>query len=350
MMAERKQRTPEQKAASAAKAKETRAKNKKVKSAADYVSSHSVDAGLTATPKTTMGGTPLATPIRGSKDIEKEAKRRKTEYEGLQARKAERAERGFTPTSEAKFVGPTTGSWGLPRDPVKFARLTRRPSTRGHVSTADHVRQLEASADMLGVGTNVTREVKGEIRGLSKDSPVVPPHPTMIGRGENRRQVMYTNEYDRQAPVYTGGDISSGDFERWGVGGRPDLLDTIQSHQQIATPGFSRGDRTAGSQGAFSGMSPDALESAVKQEVIPDRINRQVSRLMKPGTVHRAPGIAKPYGLAGGGLTPDQKEMTDTVTVSKGGRTRTMTQAQHQERAEKQIAKRPKAEKTEEES
>lgn len=249
---------------------------------------------------------------------------------------------GSTPLGSQPVTPPTTTSEGL-----SLARATRTPSTRGHVSTADHVRQLEASADMLGVGTNVTREVKGEIRGLSKDSPVVPPHPTMIGHGENRRQVMYTNEYDRQAPVYTGGDISSGDFERWGVGGRPDLLDTIQSHQQIATPGFSRGDRTAGSQGAFSGMSPDALETAVKAEVIPDRINRQVSRLMRPGTVHRAPGIAKPYGLAGGGLTPAQKEMTDTVTVSKGGRTRTMTQAQHQERAEKQIAKRPK---TEEES
>jgi hypothetical protein len=257
---------------------------------------------------------------------------------------------GSNPLGSQPMKPPTTGSWGLPRDPVKFARLTRRPSTRGHMSTADHVRQLEASADMLGVGTNVSREVRGEIRGLSKDSPVVPPHPTMIGRGENRRQVMYTNEYDRQAPMYTGGDISAGDFERWGVGGRPDILDVKQSHQRITVPGFDRGDRRPGSSGEFSGMSPDALETAVKAEVIPERINRQVSRLMRPGTVHRAPGIAKPYGLAGGGLTPAQKEMTDTVTVSKGGRTRTMTQAQHQERAEKQIAKRTKVEKTEEES
>lgn len=246
---------------------------------------------------------------------------------------------GSNPLGSQPKKPPTTTSEGL-----SLARVTRTPPTRGHASTAEHVRQLEATAGLLGVSTNVRKDVAGEIRGLSKDSAVEPPHPTMIGRGENRRIVSYTDKYDESVPVYTGGNVSAGDFERWGVGGRPDLLDTIQSHQQIATPGFSRGDRTAGSQGAFSGMSPDALETAVKAEVLPDRISRAVSGLMRPGNVSRAPGIQRHRGLVGGGTTPAQKEMTDIVRVSKGGRTRTMTQAQHQERAEKQISKRKKAE------
>jgi hypothetical protein len=206
------------------------------------------------------------------------------------------------------------------------------------------VRQLEAAAGLLGVSTNVRRDVAGEIRGLSKDSPVEPPHPTMIGRGDERRQVTYTHRYDMSAPKYTGGDISEADWGRWGTAGRPDILDVKQSHQRITLPGFDRGDRRPGSAGEFSGMSGSELENAVKAEVIPDRISREISRLMKPSNVNRAPGIAKPRGLVGGGMTPAQKEKTSRVTVSKGGRTTEMTQAQHDERAEKQIAKRKKAE------
>lgn len=246
---------------------------------------------------------------------------------------------GSNPLGSQPVRPPTTTSEGL-----SLARVTRTPSTRGHASTAEHVRQLEAAAGLLGVSTNVRRDVAGEIRGLSKDSPVEPPHPTMIGRGDERRQVTYTHRYDMSAPKYTGGDISEADWGRWGTAGRPDILDVKQSHQRITLPGFDRGDRRPGSAGEFSGMSGSELENAVKAEVIPDRISREISRLMKPSNVNRAPGIAKPRGLVGGGMTPAQKEKTSRVTVSKGGRTTEMTQAQHDERAEKQIAKRKKAE------
>lgn len=374
-MAERTPRTPEQKAASAAKAKETRARNKKVKSAVTAVESKSVvgKVPLTAQPHLTAAKTPLATPIRGSKDIEKEAERRKTEYEGIQARKAERAESGYTPTSEAKFVGPTTTSEGtrlgpmrttLSTDPGKRgvqmrgggARFIVPTTTRGHGATAEHVRQLEANAGIMDVSTDVRKDVQGQIRGLSSTSPVEPPHPTILTHKGEPVPVLYTNEYDRSAPIYRGQSPSSADFEKWGVGGRPDLLDVVQQHQQIATPGgINRGggdvvSGRVGARGAFSGMNPEALERAVKAEVLPDRTSARTSQVMRPSTFNRARQVAKPYGLAGGGLTPAQKEMTDTVRVSKGGRTTTMSQAEHQERAEKRIAKRKKAEKAEGES
>jgi len=244
---------------------------------------------------------------------------------------------GSNPYGSQPKLGPTTTSEGLP-----IGRFAGTTSTRGHAVAPAHVAQLEATATALGASTNVRKEVAGQIRGLSSESPVVPPSPRMIGRGDNRRQVLYTNEYDRSAPTYTGQSVSTGAFGQWGVGGRPDLLDTIQSYQQIATPGFSRGDRTAGSQGDFSGMNPTELENAVKAEVLPDRISSAVSSLMKPGTYSRAPKVDDHWG--GSSLTPSQQEAVDTVTVSKGGRTTSMTQAEHQERAEKKIAKRKKAE------
>lgn len=246
---------------------------------------------------------------------------------------------------------PSTGSWGLPRDPAKFARLTRTPSTRGHRSVAEHVRQLESTASSLGLSTNVNP--RGEIRGLSSESPVVPPGPIRFKDPDTKqvkRGVGYTHRADKSAPKYTGGQVNSDDMKRWGTQGRPDLLDAVAQHSQISTPGGLRGDRSPGARGVFSGMNPEELQTAVKAEVLPDRIARGVSDLMRPGNVHRARQVPKPYGLAGGGMTPAQKEMTDTVTVQKGGRTRAMTTEQHSQRAERQIAKRKKSEMTEGES
>lgn len=335
------ERTPEQKAESAAKAKETRARNKKVKSAVTAVESNSMVGRIDfKTPRLGFGEHPQA--IRGSKAIERNAVKLKGDYYRREALKAERAEQGFTPLGETAQPAPRTTSEGLP-----IGRRAGTTSTRGHGSTAEHVRQLEATANLLGVSTEVS--TRGQIRGLSRTSPVEPPHPTLISHKGEPTQVLYTDKYDRAAPIYRGQSPSSADFGKWDRGGRPDLLDVVQQHQNIATPGgINRGptdkvDTRRGARGAFSGMNPEELQDAVKAEILPDRVNRAVSDLMRPGTFNRARKIQKPWGV-GSELTPEQKEKTDTVRVTKGKKTTTMTQAKHQERAEKRIAKRKKAE------
>lgn len=249
---------------------------------------------------------------------------------------------GSNPLGGQPLPAPRTTSEGLP-----VGRRAGTTSTRGHGSIAEHVRQLEATANLLGVDTKVS--TRGQIRGLSRNSPVEPPHPTLISHKGETTQVLYTNEYDRAAPVYRGQSPSSTDFSKWNVGGRPDLLDVVQQHQNIATPGgINRGpsdkvDTSRGARGEFSGMDPEQLQDAVKAEVLPDRINRAVSDLMRPEKFSRARNIQKPWGV-GSKLTPAQQEKTDMVRVTKGKKTTTMTQAQHAERAKKRIAKRNKAE------
>lgn len=230
-----------------------------------------------------------------------------------------------------------------------LGRAIGTTTTRGHGSTAEHVRQLEATANFLGVSTEVS--TRGQIRGLSRNSPVEPPSPTRVTNkktGESK-QILYTDRTDKGAPVYGGGRVGIEEAKRWGRAGRSDLLDVAQQYQTIATPGgIDRGptdkvDTRRGARGAFSGMNPEELQDAVKAEILPDRVNRAVSDLMRPDTFNRARKIQKPWGV-GSELTPEQKEKTDTVRVTKGKKTTTMTQAKHQERAEKRIAKRKKAE------
>ena len=352
-MAKKPPRTAEQKAESAAKAKETKAKTAKAAGIASRMQTApaefqptTVRQRLEAKYASMEEPEALANPYPSMPRTGRRAGIEKAKQTSAQTKDAEVLSLpanpvGNNPLGRSPLPPPTTTSEGL--------RIGTPPRTRGHANMAEHVRQLEATAALVGASSEVSTH--GRITGLSGDSPVVPPGPVKFrdpDTKEIKRGVGYTHRADKSAPVYSGGNVPSRDMTKWGQQGRPDLLDVIQQHQTISTPGgLSRGigdrvDTSPGSRGEFSGMNPEELETAVKAEVLPDRISSAVRDLMRPSNYHRARNVIRPEG---GGRQPwssKQTEMTNTVRVTQGGRTENLTQEQHSQRAEKRIAKRDK--------
>lgn len=285
---------------------------------------------------------------------------------------------GYSTRADFWKTGVGKGMAPVPLSQRPKGRNSAPQVTRGHVSTQQHLAQLRQSAEVFGVPRNFS--TRGEIRGLSRDTPAEPPvegvryrrgtEPAGIKRGQ--RVTAYEHPADIDAPRFRSGrvpadtsawapvtrQVGRGDESRMETFHRPPLLpDPTKPHiasvldqdYQIATPGgvdrgpdFAR-DMSKGARGEFSGLNQQQLQDAVDLEMIPDAISQTVQTdLMKHENAGRK---VKPSNYTPPTpFTDKQREAMSNVkiTYTKGRKskdpktaTETMSETQHAERAER---------------
>lgn len=227
--------------------------------------------------------------------------------------------------------------------PVDHSRLPQSPNVRPE----DRAPTLFRPA-----GSTVTRG-HGSAAALAAE---VNRHQYLFGK------TIYPSEATVAVERHGGGGVRKTEDIGLGTDVQPRDNTGMQAKRQIAaiaTPAGLRGDRmNPGATGVFAGASESDITAAGLVETRIEAVGGMArgSEVRPP----RAEGIQKfRAGEQPSQISPKMKERMSTVTVSKGkvetdesgkerlvptGRRTTMSKAKHTERAEKQIAKRNKAE------
>lgn len=263
-------------------------------------------------------------------------------------RKAEAAQRiQSIPSVDAGLSAPRGMSSATNRNlvslPVDHSRLPQSPNVRPE----DRAPNLFRPA-----GSTVTRG-HGAAAALAAE---VNRHQYLFGK------TIYPSEATVAVERHGGGGVRKTEDIGLGTDVQPRDKTGMQAKRQIAaiaTPAGLRGDRmNPGATGVFAGASEADITAAGLVETRIDAVGGMArgSEVRPP----RAEGVQRfRAGEQPSPISPKMKERMSTVTVSKGkvetdesgkerlvptGRRTTMSNADHAKRAEKQIAKRKKAE------